>query len=114
MILMDIKIGDKVLVVISSLISQYARNIDLVGRYGGEEFIVILPNINLEESYRIADSIRLSIQQYDFGLPNLNVTISAGLAQYESEDVKTFVNRADTLLYQAKRNGRNRIEYMLV
>lgn len=86
----------------------------MVGRYGGEEFIVILPNINLEESYRIADSIRLSIQQYDFGLPNLNVTISAGLAQYESEDVKTFVNRADTLLYQAKRNGRNRIEYMLV
>ena len=108
------QIGDTVLVVISSLISQYARNIDLVGRYGGEEFFVILPSINLEDALLIADNIRLSIEQYDFNLPNLNVTISVGLAQYESEDVKTFVNRADTLLYQAKRNGRNRIEYMLI
>ena len=107
------QVGDNVLVVISSLISQYARNIDMIGRYGGEEFIAVLPNIDLEAAYLIADSIRLSIQEYDFGLPNLNVTISVGLAQYESEDVKTFVNRADTLLYQAKRNGRNRIEYMI-
>jgi len=107
------QIGDNVLVVIATLLIKNTRNFDYIGRYGGEEFIAVLPKIELQEAYQIAENIRLSIQEYNFGLPNLKVTISVGLAQYEFEDVKTFVNRADTLLYQAKRNGRNRIDYLL-
>lgn len=105
--------GDKVLVVISELLLHNTRSHDLIGRYGGEEFIVVLPNIQLEEAYQIAENIRHNIQEYNFDLPDLKVTISVGLAQYESEDSKSFVNRADNLLYQAKRNGRNRIETII-
>ena len=107
------QIGDKVLVTLSNLIELNVREIDLVGRYGGEEFLVILPEITLDDAYQIANKIRLSIQNFNFELINLNVTISIGLTQYNSESAQVLINRADTLLYQAKNNGRNRIESLL-
>lgn len=107
------QIGDKVLVTLSNLIELNVREFDLVGRYGGEEFIAILPDITLDTAYKIADKIRLSIQNFDFELLDLNVTISIGLTEYNSESAKSLINRADTLLYQSKNNGRNRIESLL-
>jgi diguanylate cyclase (GGDEF)-like protein/PAS domain S-box-containing protein len=104
------QVGDMVLVKISEILKINIRDLDLAGRYGGEEFIVILPNASLEEAYKIAETIRLSIQDYDFNLDNHKVTISIGLAQYQIENAKSFINRADTLLYQAKKAGRNRIQ----
>jgi diguanylate cyclase (GGDEF)-like protein/PAS domain S-box-containing protein len=102
--------GDKVLVTLTDLIKTNVRGIDLVGRYGGEEFIIILPNLSIKEAHQIAEKIRLCIQRYDFKLDHHTVTISIGLTKYKSENAKSFINRADTLLYRAKRNGRNRVE----
>ncbi len=102
--------GDRVLSAVSKLIQLNIRDNDYAGRYGGEEFMVLLPESRLMEAYDIAEKIRESIQNYSFTKKNLNVTISIGLTEYHSEDIKTFVNRADTLLYRAKENGRNRTE----
>lgn len=102
--------GDRVLSAVSQLIQLNIRDNDYAGRYGGEEFMILLPEIQLMEAYDIAEKIRKSIQNYSFTKKNLNVTISIGLTEYHSEDIKAFVNRADTLLYRAKENGRNRTE----
>ncbi len=102
--------GDRVLSAVSKLIQLNIRDNDYAGRYGGEEFMILLPEIRLIEAYDIAEKIRKSIQNYSFTKKNLNVTISIGLTEYHSEDVKAFINRADTLLYRAKENGRNRTE----
>ncbi|MDF2540826.1 MAG: diguanylate cyclase protein [Herbinix sp.] len=104
------QIGDKVLIEVSKLLLQNVRNVDHVGRYGGEEFIIVLPNITLSEASLLAEGIRLSVRDHDFGVENLEVTISIGLTQLTNDDSNTLVNRADNLLYQAKRNGRNRVE----
>ncbi len=107
--------GDRVLNMVAKLIKLNVRDYDYVGRYGGEEFLVLLPGISLKEACQIAENIRESIQNYNFTtrelkVSNLNITISIGLTKYQSEDIKAFINRADTLLYQAKEKGRNRTE----
>jgi diguanylate cyclase (GGDEF)-like protein/PAS domain S-box-containing protein len=102
--------GDQVLVTICELISQNVRKEDFIGRYGGEEFLVILPGIRLDTAARIAESIRRGIQTYDFGLKDQKVTISIGVAQYAGETSNVLINKADMLLYQAKSKGRNRVE----
>jgi diguanylate cyclase (GGDEF)-like protein/PAS domain S-box-containing protein len=104
------QIGDKVLVTVADLLMKNTRDSDFIGRYGGEEFIVVLPNINRNESIMIAERIRISIQDYDFGVKDLKVTISIGVVQYVDETPNALVNRADMLLYQAKHNGKNRVE----
>ena len=102
--------GDRVLNAVSKLIQLNVRDYDSIGRYGGEEFMVVLPDIKLEDAYQIAENIRKGIQNFKFTKKDLNVTISIGLTELHSEETKTFVNRADTLLYRAKENGRNRTE----
>ncbi|QHQ63005.1 diguanylate cyclase [Anaerocolumna sedimenticola] len=102
--------GDRVLNVVSKLIQLNVRDYDSIGRYGGEEFMVVLPDISLEDAYQIAENIRKGIQNFKFTKKNLNVTISIGLTDFQSEETKTFVKRTDTLLYRAKENGRNRTE----
>jgi len=104
------QVGDDVLVGTSNIMLHNVRITDFVGRYGGEEFLVILPDIHLEDARQLAERLRLSIQEYDFGVKDLKITISIGLTQLDSEDGTSIVNRVDTLLYQAKRKGRNRIE----
>ncbi len=105
--------GDQVLVAVCELISRNVRKEDFIGRYGGEEFLVILPGLQPEQAARIAENIRRSIQAYDFGLKDQTITISIGVAQYEGETSNALVNKADMLLYQAKYNGRNRVEKRL-
>ncbi|MGB8453902.1 MAG: diguanylate cyclase [Anaerocolumna sp.] len=102
--------GDRVLNTVSKIIQLNVRDYDYVGRYGGEEFIILLPDLSVEDAYQIADNIRESIQNFNFTKKNLTITISIGLTEYQLEDTKAFIKRADTLLYKAKENGRNRIE----
>ncbi|MDD3174399.1 MAG: diguanylate cyclase [Herbinix sp.] len=103
-------VGDKVLVTVAQLLMKNSRSNDYIGRYGGEEFIIVLPNTDLNTAALIAENIRLSIQDYDFGLDNYKVTICIGVVQYCGEISNALINRADMLLYQAKSNGRNRVE----
>lgn len=107
------QMGDKVLVTVADLIMKNTRGSDYIGRYGGEEFLVVLPNTSMEDATLIAERIRTSIQDFKFGLEDLKITISIGVAQYINEMPHALVNRADMLLYQAKNNGKNRVEYNL-
>ena len=109
------QVGDAALRQIAATLRGGTRPTDLVGRYGGEEFALILPGTNLRGSFGLADRLRhavantrLQIRQTGEGLGRL--TISMGVASYHpGETVADWVQRADNALYEAKRAGRNRV-----
>lgn len=107
--------GDEVLKMIASQARASLRAYDVVGRYGGEEFIVLLPETDLETAQAVAERLRMAIQASALlrtatGQPQ-PTTVSLGLTQWRSGDtVDTLIHRADEALYRAKANGRNRIE----
>lgn len=101
-------VGDKVLVKVAESISGVIRGLDSVGRYGGDEFLVILPNTNLSNAIAVCDRIRSKIEKLDM-IDGVKVTISGGVARYENDAIIDFINRADEKLYQAKNFGRNKI-----
>lgn len=104
-------IGDKVIIKLTQIIKDIIRETDLAGRYGGEEFLIVLPGTKLNEALSIAEKIKETIENRKFHDKRLKVTISIGVAEYTGEDVALLINKADNLLYKAKENGRNRIEY---
>lgn len=101
--------GDKVIKEVVNIISSNIRGLDLVGRYGGEEFLVILPNTHKRSAYFVCERIRAKIEKFDFG-EGFKVTVSGGVADYHDEGITEFIDRADKKLYEAKNSGRNRIE----
>lgn len=84
-----------------------------MGRYGGEEFLIVLPNTNQDQAYRMAERIRKNIENLKWKDKNVKITISAGLAQYKGESKEELLKLADERLYKAKSMGRNRIERTL-
>jgi diguanylate cyclase (GGDEF)-like protein len=103
--------GDAALVRCSKAIKQSLRNVDIVGRYGGEEFIVILPFTQLPGALTVARRICTAMQETGNGKLSVPpMTLSVGLCQYRGEDGKDFLRAVDNLLYKAKAFGRNRIE----
>lgn len=103
--------GDKVIDNVAKIIQLNVRDHDYVGRYGGEEFLIVLPRIDLQGAYEIAYNIRTSIQNYVFTRRKISITVSIGVASLRDEDAKAFINRADRNLYSAKSSGRNQIVY---
>ncbi len=104
-------LGDEVLRQVSSLFHQHLRKIDVVCRYGGEEFAILLTQTNAEQAVAVADKLRRSVESYQFpGVPR-TVTISAGVAAYpeHGKSRDEMVRAADNGLYAAKQAGRNRI-----
>jgi two-component system cell cycle response regulator len=108
-------IGDEVLREFASRIAANVRGIDLACRYGGEEFVVVMPDTDLEFAATVAERLRRSVETTPFAIsraPNkLNVTISIGIAGSEGQDddAEQLLHRADQALYRAKREGRNRV-----
>ena len=90
------------------------RHIDLFGRYGGEEFLVLLPDTRLAYAWPVAERLRTAVAALAFDdiAPGLAVTVSIGMAQLRAEDagLRERVARADAALYRAKANGRDRVE----
>lgn len=103
--------GDQVLSILAQLLVSRVRRDDAVGRYGGEEFIIMVPGTPKEHVARIAEKLRKSIAEYRFREKNLPpITISLGHASYQSGDTpETLIRRADIALYEAKRAGRNAV-----
>lgn len=101
-------VGDKVLIKVSEIISQLIRGFDTVGRYGGEEFLVILPNTNSENAYKAAERIRKKIEETEFDDIE-HLTVSIGFTSYADESIESLINKADQNLYEAKRTGRNKV-----
>jgi len=101
--------GDNVLINISSILKQNIRQLDLLGRWGGEEFLIICPETNLLQAEIVAEKIREVIECFEFPM-SLHITCSFGITEsYSDDNKKTIFQRADTALYKAKNSGRNRV-----
>ncbi len=106
--------GDHVLTHFAKIIKQSIRQGDTATRYGGEEFLCILPNCDIKEARMVAERIRRKTEIYPFvqGTHKVKVTVSIGtVTSYESSGVnyKHLIDLADQALYEAKRRGRNRV-----
>jgi len=103
------KLGDCVLRRVSSTIMDLIREEDIAGRYGGEEFIVILPNTDHSAAYKVAEKIRHAVRSLSWDSDKLNVTLSGGVHSLNGETVNSFIEKTDMLLYKAKNSGKDRI-----
>jgi diguanylate cyclase (GGDEF)-like protein len=102
--------GDKVLVELSRFVARQIRDVDVLARWGGEEFAILLPESDASMACQFAQKLRESLEGLQFDEVGV-VTCSFGVAQFEHADLaKTIVSRADKALYRAKLNGRNRVE----
>jgi diguanylate cyclase (GGDEF)-like protein len=105
--------GDQVLLKLANLLQLNIRDTDTVGRYGGEEFLAVLPNTRLQHAGDLAERLcmRVREEEVDVG-EKLKLTVSIGVAEYKvgKEDWNKFLGRSDKAMYKAKRLGRDRWE----
>ena len=102
-------VGDTVLVEFSRIIECNIREVDVCGRWGGEEFLVICQETDLKPAWQLAERLRENIEKYSFN-SGLRITASFGLAGWnECEDLGILIKAADSRLYKAKKNGRNSV-----
>lgn len=102
--------GDVTLKAVSSFLRHKIDKTAILGRYGGEEFMIIMPDKTLDQAYQVADHYREQISDLSIGNKEIRLTVSGGVAAYQVGDtVKKLVERADKKLYKAKNSGRNRL-----
>lgn len=104
--------GDAVLIEVARVLDAEIREHDLCGRWGGEEFLVLLPETDQQTAGHVMERLRLAVEQLQVrvGTAALSVTVSIGLAeQHPGNNYSETINRADTALLEAKRSGRNRL-----
>jgi diguanylate cyclase (GGDEF)-like protein len=104
-------VGDQVLLQLANLLREGVRESDMVGRYGGEEFLIVLPNTELRMAAELAARLCKSIREKDIEVVGkANITVSIGVAEYRhgEETWQKFLSRADMALYAAKNAGRDR------
>jgi diguanylate cyclase len=104
------KSGDSALIIISKQLSDHCRKTDFICRYGGEEFIMLLPDTNKHSALKPANQLRQLVEKNRFNLngSTLSITISCGITEFAPGDTgDTAFERADQALYQAKQQGRN-------
>jgi len=101
--------GDIVLIEFTKLLKKNIREIDMLGRWGGEEFLIVCPSLDRRDVYQTAERIRKEIESFDFTKVGKK-TASFGLATYkQKDDLETIIKRADKALYEAKESGRNKV-----
>jgi len=107
--------GDLVLNQVANIIKENAREIDYIIRYGGEEFLVILPHTNKQSAHRFAERLRKTIENHNFIIDKgqrVKITISIGISEFDPKADKNFeevLKSADAALYNSKEKGRNRV-----
>ena len=100
-------VGDITLQTLAKILVDNLRKGDIVGRYGGEEFLIICPETNRDSAILLAEKLRIAVEKYTFE-ETKSMTISLGIAEFKENDtVKALFERTDKALYQAKHNGRN-------
>ena len=106
------KAGDRVLQGVAAILTEALRLPDKVGRYGGEEFLLVMPETGLDETSTLTERIRQQVSEaeFDIGDRKVKLTISIGAVLFEKgEDLEQLVSRADRALYRAKESGRNSV-----
>jgi len=103
------KQGDVVLQRVSRSIKEIIREEDVAGRYGGEEFIVILPNTDHDSAFKVAEKIRKSVKAINWGNPRIKITLSGGVSTLNKENINEFIDKTDILLYKAKHTGKDKV-----
>ncbi|MDF2500059.1 MAG: diguanylate cyclase/phosphodiesterase [Anaerosporomusa subterranea] len=101
--------GDNVLHDVAECLKNNIRNTDVLGRYGGEEFLLVFPYTSIEQAYDLTERIRILVSELLIGNREIKITISGGLAEYNGESLTNFIRQADQNLYHAKESGRNRV-----
>jgi diguanylate cyclase (GGDEF)-like protein len=106
-------IGDQILLSLSKELGRNLRQTDILCRYGGEEFAILLPETTIQTAKTIAERLRISISNYSFEVTKttLHITISIGVSWMHGDhaELDILLDRADEAMYQAKRSGRNRV-----
>jgi diguanylate cyclase (GGDEF)-like protein len=103
-------VGDQVLTRFAKILKENIRKVDILGRWGGEEFMIICPETDFQGTIKVAESLREIISKYEFPTIN-NISASFGISMYDGdENIDKVIARADNALYKAKENGRNRVE----
>lgn len=108
--------GDEILKKISECLIKNTKGDDIVGRFGGEEFIILLKNTNLDNSKALLEKIRkdiddLIVKYNNFIIDNLNISIGAVFNQDNNTDLNNLIEKADKALYNVKENGRNQTKF---
>jgi len=102
-------VGDKVLKKFSNLLQENVRSTDYPGRWGGDEFIVILPNVTIDNAMVIAEKIRMAVLNETI-VDDIKFTVSIGLATFSGDNTsEEFITSVDKALYQSKKEGKNRV-----
>jgi len=102
-------LADKMLYQLAKVMTRDVREYDVVARFGGEEFFIMLPNTRIKKAAKIAERIRKKVMK-DKVLAKYNVTISLGVAEFrERDNLQRIAKRADKGLYLAKKGGRNQV-----
>jgi diguanylate cyclase (GGDEF)-like protein len=101
--------GDQILLDIANLIRQHLREMDIVCRYNGDEFSVLLIETNTTQSIEVAERICVTIASHDFSQMAKGITVSIGHTQYRGQPVNKFIESADKMLLEAKRLGKNQM-----
>jgi diguanylate cyclase (GGDEF)-like protein len=105
------QVGDEVLIESSQILSKNIRNVDILGRWGGEEFLVICPETKIEDAIKVASHINEAIKLHKFSTYPNTVTMSLGVASFNKDikNIDDIILNADKALYQAKEQGRDRV-----
>ena len=101
-------VGDQILIDIVIVLKSHIREIDVLGRWGGEEFLIICSKTNINQAYLVAEKLRVAIEEYEFDVVG-HITGSFGVSEYKENDSNSdvAVKRADDALYTSKDAGRN-------
>lgn len=105
------QVGDEVLIESAQILSKNIRNVDILGRWGGEEFLVICPETKIEDAIKVASHINEAIKLHKFSTYPNTITMSLGVASFNKDikNIDDIILNADKALYQAKEQGRDRV-----
>ena len=104
--------GDSVLITLAHLMQSQLRNSDTIARWGGDEFVLLLPNVSLKNAVTLLERLKSAVSTANFG-EKIQVTCSYGVVEMdETSSFQSLLRKADALMYTGKRDGRNRIRYL--